>query len=93
MGGMPSSATRLPFTRPKPRPITSPAMTKTTDGSSGCARPSMAVSMPVRARLAATDRSMPRVRITIIWAMAIMNKKAVSFSVDTRLSGVPKAGA
>jgi len=93
IGGMPSPAISAPLTSPKPRPIAKPRTAKASAGRPGWARATIAVSIPVRARLAATERSMPRVRITAIWASAIMNRKAVSFMVPARLSGVTNTGA
>ena len=62
-------------------------------GSSGWARETRAQIMPTKAKLAATDKSMPRVRMTTICASVSMNRKLVSVSTPTRLSGVTKTGA
>ena len=51
-----------------------------------------AASMPDRARLAATDRSMPRVRMTTICASAIMNRTDVSVSRSLMFSHSRKTG-
>src|SRR4051812_15945807 len=49
--------------------------------------------MPEKARLAATDRSIDLVRITIIWASARMIRIAVSLKMPDRLPADPKPGA
>ncbi len=48
--------------------------------------------MPDRARFAATERSMPRVRITTICASAIMNSTEVSVSMSPMFCGAMKTG-
>ena len=52
----------------------------------------MAVTMPVSARLAATERSMHLVRITVIWPSASMIRIEVSLKTLPRFRGRAKPG-
>jgi hypothetical protein len=66
MGGMFNFHTSRPLNMPKAVPKPTATTTVTTNGRSGAATFIIATAMPVSARLAATDRSMHLVRITII---------------------------
>jgi hypothetical protein len=70
IGGMPPLATKSPLIEPKIKPISVPT-TKHSQGS--IMMPSLtinATAIPENARVDVTDKSMPAVSMTIIWAMA-----------------------
>ena len=87
MGGMSSFHTRMPLNMP----ITAPSVTATTritaTGKPGKATLIIDTTMPVSARLAATERSMHLVRITIIWPMARRISGEVSLNTSARFDG------
>ena len=93
MGGIPNAPISAPLIAPSPAPISAASASSSTAGASGNSTPNIATSIPDSARLAATDRSMPRVRITAICASASMNRNAVSLSIPTRLAGARNTGA
>jgi hypothetical protein len=93
MEGMPTKATSAPLRKPSHAPTAVATRIVAMTGSWGACSESRATTMPERARFAATDRSMPRVRITTIWARAIMARMAVSVSTPLRLPGVRNTGA
>ncbi len=90
MGGMDSFQTRIPFTAPIIAPSASAMTMMTGMGKPGMATLIMATAMPVRARLAATDKSMQRVRITTICPNASMINGAVSLNTLARFPGATK---
>ena len=73
-------------------PSTSAMTRMTGTGMPGDATLMSATTMPVSARLAATDRSMHLVRMTIICPSAKRISGEVSLKTPARLDGVIKAG-
>ena len=66
MGGKPKRVINQPFTDPRNAPIANASMIRTGAEAPGHALPTKAHTMPVSARLEATERSMPRVSNTSI---------------------------
>ncbi len=88
--GIPSFQTRSPLMLPRVAP--SPIAARSTSGSGTPAPFSNAATIPHSARLAATERSMHFVRMTIIWPSASSIRGAVSLNTFARLAGSTKAG-
>ncbi len=93
MGGMPSHQTRTPLSEPRNAPMPTAMTIRSGSGMPGKAALVIATAMPVKARLAATERSMDFVRMTAIWPSARMMRMEVSLKMLTRLPGRPKPGA
>ena len=92
MGGSRSFQTSRPLNAPSIPPASSVNSSTGTTPASGKARLKSAASMPHSARFAATDRSMPRTRMTSICPSASMMRIAVSSSSPARLRGAAKPG-
>ena len=92
IGGISSFQTRMPFTIPSSAPNATAMTMIMGTGSPGIATLIIETTMPVRARFAATLRSIQRVRITIIWPMANRISGAVSLKTLARFDGVMNAG-
>ncbi len=87
IGGMLSFQTSKPLNMPMsaPSPMATTRITGT--GTPGAATFSIATTMPVSARFAATDRSMHLVRITTIWPSASRISGEVSLKTLARFDG------
>ena len=92
MGGSRSFQTSRPLIAPSIPPASSVNSSTGATPASGNARLKSAASMPQSARFAATERSMPRTRMTSICPSASMMRIEVSSSTPARLRGVAKPG-
>src|SRR4051812_3340369 len=93
MGGMPIFQTSRPLIAPSIAPMPRAAAISSGSGTDGNAAFSIATAIPVKERLAATERSMDLVRITAIWPSARMIRMDVSLKILARLLGEEKPGA
>ena len=90
IGGISSFHTKMPLIAPRNAPRNSEIAIITGTGRSGAATLIIAQTMPVRARFAATDRSIQRVRITTICPSARMISGEVSVNTPIRFDGATK---
>ena len=90
--GMLNFQTRRPFSAPKKVPMPIAIKIKMAIGRSGAMPFVIATIIPDRARLAATERSMHFVKITIIWPMAKIIRGEVSLNTANNFLGSIKAG-
>ena len=90
--GMLNFQTRRPFSAPKTVPMPIAIKIKMAIGRSGAMPFVIATIIPERARLAATERSMHFVKITIIWPMAKIIRGEVSLNTANNFLGSIKAG-
>src|SRR3954454_4394717 len=80
----------MPFAAPTAAPAST--MARITKGAESIARNTRPPTTVARARLAPTDRSMPRVRMTRCWPIATMAITAVCAAMLPRLPGLRKFG-
>src|SRR6266545_4534796 len=93
MAGISRNAIRVPLSAPRKRPRPSERRSVSPTGMSGCALDRRAMTIPVSAMFAATERSMPRVRSASIWASAMMARMAPSVTRVSMLPALRNTGA
>ena len=91
--GMLSFQTSRPLTAPRIAPLIAAMASKIGTGMPGYAAFRSATIMPDKARVAAIDRSIERVRITTIWPKARITRIEVLLNISSKLEVAPKPGA
>src|SRR5579859_2849409 len=86
MGGTLPSVMISPLKLPRMPPSTTPSITSSTTGVKGKARTTNETSIATRARVEATDRSMPRVMMIMPCASAIIARMEMSSRILLRLA-------
>ncbi|MDT4857751.1 hypothetical protein FQZ97_921850 [compost metagenome] len=93
MGGSENRMISQPLTAPSSAPTTQAMSSSAGSGMPGQARAASAQSMPVSARLDATERSTPRVSSTSIWPMTRITRMAESLPMSSTLRQLRNTGA
>ena len=93
MGGKSKPVISQPLIAPNSAPMPHAKTNKPANGTPGQPRATNAHTMPVNAKLDATDKSTPRVNNTSIWPKAKINKIEVSLPMSNALRKLQNTGA
>ena len=91
-GGSRSRVTSMPLSRPQAVPTTKPISSASRPGTPASAD-SLAITIDDSTMIAPTERSMPAVRMTSVWAMPSVPTTITCWTISDRLAGARKRSA
>ena len=91
-GGSRSRVTSAPLSRPQAVPTPKPSSSASRPGSPWSAA-SLAITIEDRTMIAPTERSMPAVRMTSVWAMPSVPTTITCWTISDRFAGARKRSA